>query len=123
MKRLMLAFLGCLSLFAAGCTTSSEKSLQPASAPIDAPGQFGAIKIGRDNFVLSKEVVDIVDEESELDITGKDTRVKCTRRYRTGSHRIIRVCRTVAEIEQDSRHTRNEVERMYRQGKTRSDNH
>ncbi|MCG8433295.1 MAG: hypothetical protein MJA83_04620 [Gammaproteobacteria bacterium] len=122
MERLIIVFLGCFSIVAGGCATSPQSYDESLSAPIDAPGQFGEIRIGRDNFMLSQGVVDIVDKESELDVTGKDTRVKCTRRYRTGSHRIIRVCRTVVEIDKDTRRTRDDFERLQRMGKIRVNN-
>ncbi|MCG8433297.1 MAG: hypothetical protein MJA83_04630 [Gammaproteobacteria bacterium] len=79
--------------------------------------KVGKVRIKGQDIYLSQGVVDIVDEEGQANLTGSDKRIKCQRTVRTGSHIVMRVCKTVAEWEAQRQANQSQMYDLYNQSK------
>ena len=96
-------------------TSSSAETRDAKTSPgarIAAYGKVGRVIIDGQSVYISKGLTDIVMEEGSADLED-DTRIKCQQIRRTGSHISMRICRTVAEIEEQSEFNKEYFERWY----------
>ncbi len=110
MKKLILISVSVLLSACAGGPVS-----QRLVAPIEAPNQVGVVQLSNQDIGLSSGVVAIVEEEGK--IATNDPRLTCERVKRTGSHRVQRVCRTVAEFDAEAEQSQRHLSRLLRQGR------
>ncbi len=90
-------------------TTDAETS---PGARIGSYGKIGQVTVDGQQVYISKGLTDIIMEEGAADLED-DSRIKCQRVKRTGSHLTKRVCRTVAELKEMQEFNRDEFDRRY----------
>ena len=90
-------------------TTDAETS---PGARIAAYGNVGGVIVDGQTIHISKGLTDIIMEEGAADLED-DSRIQCQHVKRTGSHITMRVCRTVAELEEIQEFNRDEFDRQY----------
>ncbi len=95
-------------------TTNAETS---PGARIASYGKIGRVIVDGQSVYISKGLTDIIMEEGAADLEN-DPKIKCEKHRRTGSHLVIRVCRTVAELEEMQEYNREYYERWYRRKAT-----
>ena len=74
-------------------------------ARIAAYGKIGRVVVDGQTIYISKGMTDIIMEEGSADLVN-DSKIQCEHMNRTGSHITMRICRTVAEINEQSEFNR-----------------
>lgn len=123
MTRLIPICLAALSVgacAASSVSTTSDSSIPPGRAPgatVDAPDATAPTQAVADEGISVVEVPALAQTEPETADSRKDQRI-CTREVRTGTHRAVRVCRTVAEIERMEQESKETFRDMHRSQRT-----
>ena len=90
----------------------SDDAKPKPGARIAAYGKLGRVVVDGQTIYISKGMTDVIMAEGSADLEG-DKRIRCQQIRRTGSHISMRVCRTVAEIEEQSKFNKEYFERWY----------
>ena len=86
-------------------------------ARIAAYGKIGRVIVDGQTIYISKGMTDIIMEEGSADLVN-DSKIQCEHIKRTGSHISMRICRTVAEIKEQSEFNREYFERWFLRQRT-----
>lgn len=106
-----------LSLSLIGCAAPTPQAPAPVAAAQPAAPAEGATAPAADESVI--EVVDVPQVSAAADapaLRSQQERV-CHREKRTGSNRVVRVCRTRAEIEKDALESKELFDELHRSQK------
>ena len=101
MVKILTQVVFCI-FFTSGYALAQEEPADKEPNPgarIAAYGQVGRVIVDGQTVYISKGLTDIVMKDGEVDLENND-KIKCEHRRRTGSHIVLRICRTVEELKE-----------------------
>ena len=118
MKKLII-FLASIAL-SVGLAIAQDEPTGAETSPgarIASYGKIGRVIVDGQTIYISKGLTDIIMEDGEADLEN-DAKIQCNHVRRTGSHIVLRICRTVVEIEEQSKFNKEYFERWFLRQRT-----
>lgn len=118
MKKLIFFLIS--TTLSAGLAIAQDEPSDEKAAPgarIASYGKVGRVIVDGQTIYISKGLTDIIMEDGEADLEN-DAKIQCNHVRRTGSHIVLRICRTVVEIEEQSKFNKEYFERWFLRQRT-----